>query len=294
MGFLKRLFGGGKGGGHSGRSLAELAERLGETEQALASFVPSYRAVKIPKKRKGAFRTLQVPDDRTKHLQRQVLRRVLSEGKSHYAATGFERGSSIVTNARAHAGFPVVVRMDIEDFFDNTQLKRVEAWYRRRGWDRHATALLVKLTTHDGGLPQGAPTSPKLSNLVNAHMDRRLMALAGRLGGVYTRYADDITFSLADDSSGGVHTLCTVTKMIAYEYGYRIHSRRKLHVRRSNHRQLVTGLVVNDGTPRLPREVRRRLRAIEHRMATTGRASLSPAQLEGWRALRRMVEGQGG
>jgi retron-type reverse transcriptase len=290
MGFLRRLFG---GGGHSGRTLAELAERLGETEQALASFAPSYRAVKIPKKRKGAFRTLQVPDDRTKHLQRRVLRRVLSEGRSHYAATGFERGSSIVTNAKAHAGFPVVVRMDIQDFFDNTQARRVEEWYRRRGWDKGATAFLVRLTTHERGLPQGAPTSPRLSNLVNAQMDRRLMALAGRFKGVYTRYADDLTFSLAEDDGGTVHTVCAVTRMIAYEYGYKIHLRRKLHVRRSNHRQLVTGLVVNDGTPRLPREVRRRLRAIEHRMATTGEASLTPAQLEGWRALRRMVEDRG-
>jgi hypothetical protein len=148
---------------------------------------------------------------------------------------------------------------------------------------------LARLTTHNGSLPQGAPTSPKVSNHLNERLDARLHGFAAASGAVYSRYADDITFSLDVDDGSVVHALIRFTDKVVSEAGYRLHRQRKLHIRRRHERQIVGGLVVND-RPRLPREARRWLRAVEHRVATGEKPTLSNEQLAGWRAYRSMVE----
>ena len=171
--------------------------------------------------------------------------------------------------------------------FGSTPATRVRRYFRYV-WDPDAADVLARLTTHAGSLPQGAPTSPKLSNHLNERIDARLAGFAASRGAVYSRYADDITFSLAADDGRTVHDLIRFTDKVVTEAGYRLHRRRKLHVRRRHERQLVGGLVVND-RPRLPRERRRWLRAVEHR-ARSGSATLTEGQLAGWRAYRSMVE----
>ena len=101
-----------------------------------------------------------------------------------------------------------------------------------------------------------------------------------------------MTFSM-DEGASRVGSLIHGVKWIVEEEGYRLHRRKKLHVRRAHRRQLVTGLVVNERV-NLPRETRRWLRAVEHRLRTTGSASLGEEQVAGWRALVSMVETQRG
>ena len=309
-----------------GHDVDELARRLGVEAGALRSFEPRYREFTIPK-RSGGRRRILAPNDETKQLQRRVLRRLLARLAAHPAAMGFERGKSIVTNARAHQGQAVVLRFDLVDFFPSTRADRAGRYFRRIGWNRRATGVLVRLCTYEGSLPQGAPSSPRLSNLINHRLDARLAGMAAKLGGVYTRYADDIAISLPNEDcprdwiirSGlpPVFGLETITERIRFlrafvrrvveEEGYRLHRRKKLSVRRRHHRQTVTGLVVNDRV-NLPRSTRRWLRAVEHRtrLAQPGqpttsrppgspfpkRPTLTPAQLEGWRALRSMIDRQ--
>ncbi|MBP7933957.1 MAG: RNA-directed DNA polymerase [Phycisphaerae bacterium] len=271
--------------------LADLVRRLGLSEAELRAVRASYREFEVPK-RSGGTRRLAAPEPALKALQKRILRRALGRLKAHPAATGFERGHSIVTHALFHAGKAVVVRIDIQEFFASTAACRVEDYLRRIGWDAEATAALVKLCTHNGGLPQGAPTSPRLSNLVNRGLDARMQRLAAGLSACYSRYADDLTFSFdRDQSSADVRRLIGGAKAIITACGYRMHLKRKLHVRRCHQRQQVTGLVVN-GQPSLPRETRRRLRAIEHHLRTGRPASLTPEQLAGWDSLRSMIETQ--
>jgi RNA-directed DNA polymerase len=108
---------------------------------------------------------------------------------------------------------------------------------------------------------------------------------------VYTRYADDFTFSLQQDDRAAIHKLIRDTKRIVADSGYELHQGRKLRIRRRHQRQLVTGLVVNSAV-NLPRRLRHRLRAVEHHLATGRPATLTPAQLAGWHALRRMITAQ--
>lgn len=268
----------------------ELARRLGLSAETLECCMPAYRVFHLPK-RSGGRREIAAPDAPLKALQRQVLRRVLARLRAHASAKGFERGESIVTNARVHRGRAVVLSFDIKDFFASTDAQRVTAYLRRIGWDRQAANWLTKICTRDGGLPAGAPTSPRLANLVNQAMDARLAGLARRFGATYTRYADDLTFSLPQTDERQVAALIGSVRVIVREYGYKLHQRRKLRIRRAHQQQRVTGLVVNEAV-NLPRQTRRRLRAIEHHLRTGRPATLTPAQYAGWAALRHMVDQQ--
>lgn len=260
------------------------------------------------------MRTIQSPDDQLKKVQRLILHRVLGRLRAHDCAHGFEAGRSIVTNALPHANSAVILKLDIRNFFPATTTDRVRAYFRKIGWDTAAADALTRICTHKGGLPQGAPTSPRLSNLVNFAMDARL---AGAAAGfflldkydvtrfcmvpgthttvpmAYTRYADDITFSFDEDDSGAIHTLIQIVKYVLEDYGYELHQRTKLQIRRRHERQMITGLVVNEHV-QLPRETRRRLRAMQHRMAKNSEITISAEQFAGWEALEHMIETQSG
>jgi retron-type reverse transcriptase len=270
-----------------GKTVEELARRLGMPADELRAFRPKYTQAFVPK-RNGGQRRLSVPDAKTKALQRLLLRRLLARLRRDPCAVGFERGQSIVHNALPHVGKRVIVRLDVVDFFPATRPDRLEAYFRRIGWNAEASSLLVKLTTYKGGLPQGAPTSPRLSNLVNIQLDWQMERLAKKRKGAYTRYADDITFSFPKDYPRRVRGVIQKARRILKWHGYEMHRRRKLHIRRRHQRQMVTGLVVN-WRVNLPRERRRLLRAVRHRISTGKPATMTPAQLQGWEGLQKMI-----
>lgn len=270
-----------------GLGVDELARRLGITTDELRAFRPRYAERYIPKS-KGGRRRLLVPDPATKQMQRRLLRRVFARLGAHPAACAFERGKSIVDAARPHAARAVVIKIDVVDFFDSTTAGRLDDYFRRIGWNAEAAAELVRLTTYDAGLPQGAPTSPRLSNLVNFYLDVQLAARAKKRKGHYTRYADDITFSFPKDYPKRVRGVVLSTKRILKMYGYRMHTGSKLRTLRRHQKQAVTGLIVNDKV-NLPRKTKRWLRAARHRLSHGQQATLTPAQLKGWEAFEKMI-----
>jgi hypothetical protein len=308
--FLKRRIAGGKRPQPGTLSTLDLAKRLGMEAEELRSIEAVYQEFTIPK-RSGGHRVILAPAPALKAVQRRILQRLLRKLKCHPAVHGFECGRSIVTNAFLHAGQAVVVRMDLKDFFRTTSVERVRDYYYKIGWNKESTQLLLRLCTYRDGLPQGAPTSPRLSSLVNARMDSRLAAMATsafvsrarnpRTGAtrpretdcraVYTRYADDLTFSFAIPDAETIHNVIWFAKKILHAEGYELHMKKKLQIRRWYDRQLVTGLVVNERV-NLPRELRRRLRAVEHHLRTGRPATLTPDQLAGWRAFQAMVTRQ--
>lgn len=269
----------------------ELASWLGIELVALEAVEPSYHQFTIAK-RSGGKRTISAPSKELKRIQRLINRRLLSGLQSHPNVTGFEKGHSIVTNANIHTNKAVVVRMDIKDFFASTGPERIERFFRRIGWDADASKLLTKLCTYKNGLPQGAPTSPRLSNLVNYPIDARLSALALKISASYTRYADDMTFSFEEDDRHRIAGAIVVTKTVFKKYGYKLHQKKKLRITRQHQRQQVTGLVVNEKA-QLPRKTRRWLRAVNHHIETGRQVTLTDAQRAGWQALESMIEDQG-
>jgi hypothetical protein len=243
----------------------------------------NYRRFEIPK-RDGTPRAIWAPLPRLKAAQRWVLHNVVERLRAHGAVHGFLVGRSTVTNAQQHAASRVVVKIDLKDFFPTITLPRVKGVFRKAGYREQVSTLLALLCTEsprevvqrDGKtlyvslgprcLPQGAPTSPAITNALCLRMDRRLAAAAAKLGWRYTRYADDLTFSLPVAHTGKplLGALLGLVHKIAQAEGFTVHPD-KTRVARSGGRQAVTGLVVNGGAPpRVPRALRRQLRAAAH------------------------------
>lgn len=253
-----------------------------------------YRRWLIPK-RDGSSRTITAPKRDLKRAQRWALRSVFDKLPVHGAAHGFLAARSVVTNAAVHAGADTIVKIDIKDFFPTVTWWRVRGLLRKAGMSEGPATLIALLSTESPRdmvqfrgkahyvatgprvLPQGAPTSPAITNAICLRMDRRMSGIARKLGLRYTRYADDLTFSWrlpAKAPEGArprapIGALLYAVKDILRAEGFRIHPS-KTTVMRSGDRQKVTGLVVNrptgnstEGVPdaRVPRETVRHLRA---------------------------------
>jgi RNA-directed DNA polymerase len=270
-----------------GRGIADLAKLLVVDAEALKRAPCTYREVFIPK-RNGGQRRLLVPNRELKDIQRSILRGVLARWRPHPAATAYRCGKSIVDNARPHVGRAVVIKMDLVDFFTSCAAERIEYLFRLHGWNREAARLLARLTTTEGGLPQGAPTSPALSNSFLVPFDIALDRHVRRYKGTYTRYADDITMSFPKDYPRRIRGCVQKVRRLALWWGLRAHVGRKSLILRRHQQQRVTGLVVNDCV-NLPRRQRRLLRAIAHRQRIGSAATMSSAQFAGWKAYAAMV-----
>lgn len=245
-----------------------------------------YRRFTIPKS-DGTERAIWAPLPKLKEAQWWILRNIVEKLPVHGSAHGFLPGRSTLSNARPHRQSQIVVQMDIRNFFPTVVLPRVKGVFRKAGYREQIATLLALICTespreiveHDGTtyyiamgqrcLPQGAPTSPALTNTLSMRMDRRLRGIARKYGWRYTRYADDLTFSLPLTHQGPPHTgaLMGLVKRIVADEGFQIHSG-KTRVSRKGSRQKVTGLVVNgDGPARVPRMLKRQIRAAIHNLS---------------------------
>jgi RNA-directed DNA polymerase len=214
----------------------------------------NYSTFRIAKRRSGS-RVIQAPSSKLKHIQRYVRRYITSKLPSSDRAHGFRTGRSIITNAEPHVGAKLVVRYDLKDFFGSVKEPAVRYLFRRAGYSPAVAELLTAVCTLGGALPQGAPTSPDLANLAAVRLDHRLHGLADQRGFVYTRYADDLTFS--GEGIEGSRTRRAI-EFIIRDSGFAPNERKTAYLSRAT-RQRVTGLVVNDKV-NWPRDTRRWLR----------------------------------
>lgn len=239
----------------------------------------------VPKK-SGGTRMLSAPHRRLAAAQEWILHNILNKLPTEEAAHGFVAGRSIVTNASPHTGRAVVVNMDLEGFFPTIAFPRVRSVFHRLGYSPAVATILALLCTecprrkveYSGqtlfvatgprGLPQGACTSPALSNQVARRLDKRLQGIANKMQLTYTRYADDITFSGNAELSERVGYVMARIRHIAQDEGFSVNDA-KSRVLRRNTAQAVTGLVVNDRVG-VARAKVRRVRAILHQAKKTG------------------------
>ena len=253
--------------------------------QREASTYSHYTRFEIPK-RSGGMRAIWAPLPTLKQAQHWILHEILERLVVHGAAHGFLSGRSIVTNAAEHCNSQLLVKLDIENFFPSISWKRVKGVFRKAGYPEQIATLLALLCTEapreivqDNGktyyvalaercLPQGAPTSPALTNALCLRLDRRITGFADKAGWRYTRYADDLTFSFAADNSqeADISRLLGTVKRILGEEGFNVNVK-KTHVIRQHQAQQVTGLIVN-GTqaPRVSRNLKRQMRAALHNL----------------------------
>ena len=279
--------------------LAWLSDVKGLERTVAAERLRNYRYAAVPR-RSGLPRVIEAPKLRLKEVQRWVLREILDRLPVHDAAQGFTRGRSVIDHARRHSGQPAVLRLDLADFFASVSAGRVFGLFRTAGYDPAVAHVLTGLTTNavpphvwtvvraaaagspvpasfrlgrqlaTPHLPQGAPTSPALANLVAFRLDRRLSGLAAVQGLRYTRYADDLTFS-GPSLARRASALTTFVGEIVHQEGFALNADKSV-LRTRAARQSVCGIVVN-ATPNVTRAEYDRLKAILHNAARHGPSS---------------------
>jgi len=264
-------------------------------------------------KRSGGWRLIEMPKARLRTLQRRLLHGLLEYVPPHEAVHGFRAGHSILTNARAHIGRRVVLRMDLQDFFLTIGGARVDALFRTLGYPAEVARILMALCANrvpagvlrprDAAkyafelpdadwitrkrygawhLPQGAPTSPALANLCAFRLDVRLQAAADKFQATYTRYADDLTFSGETELLRGIDRFIPLVGAIAAEEGLRVNFH-KTRVMTGALRQEVTGVVVNRKL-NLRRDAYDQLKATLHNCARRGPSAENRAALPDFRS----------
>jgi RNA-directed DNA polymerase len=244
-----------------------------------------YRRFQIPK-RSGGAREIATPRVFLKVVQRWILLNILYRRPLPALVTGFTPGRGLLANASFHLGQRYLVKIDIQDFFPSIRFGQVENVYRDFGFPGRVVTLLTKLSLLDGVLPQGAPTSPCLANLVFLPCDREILALADRHRVAYSRYADDLTFSSADPIRA---EFVNAAVKVIEDRSFRI-NRRKLRFSGPGQRLMTTGMVVNASAHPM-RRLRRQLRARFHQAQINPRQFTEQAnQLLGWAAYVNMYD----
>lgn len=226
-----------------------------------ASFDCQYHTHVIPKK-SGGKRTIEVPRPILKKLQRFLLESLERCALLHDSCHGFRKKHSIKSNALPHVGCEMVINFDIKDFFPSITRTKIKYMFRSLGHNDNAADFLTAVATRHGHLPQGAPTSPMIANILCFEMDNKLSSLAETHHANYTRYADDLTFS----GKQSILRSLPAIKQIVKDEGFELNPS-KFRIQRKGKRQEVTGLIVNDKVS-VPRNRRKKLRAAIHRVAS--------------------------
>ena len=295
------------------RTEPELAGALGVTVKQLRYYsthrerdrAPHYITYAIAK-RSGGTRQIHAPKQRLKALLRRVQRELVAKLPVSSHAHGFVAGRSVKSGAVPHVGQPVLLRLDIKDFFPSVTMPRVRGYLIALGYSYPVAATLAVLVTEAPRQPvdidgtiyhvpvgpracvQGAPTSPGLCNAIAMRLDRRLAGLAKQHGFTYTRYADDMTFS--GPSERAAHRLRRAAERVIREEGFEVNAA-KTRVMRSGGRKIVTGVIV-DRVLGLSRQQRRKIRAMLHHARTRGADAKRRAQLAGLLAWVQMLNPQ--
>lgn len=265
-----------------------LTDPKGWLPAAGQSRLAHYHCQWIPKPA-GGVRLIEAPKRRLKAIQRKIHEEILRHVPPHEAAHAYRPGRSMVTALTPHTGQETVWHLDLTSFFWSIGSGRVRRFFRRIGYPEGVAGVLTGLCTSRVApglleaaplserekqqllarhLPQGAPTSPALSNLCAFRLDCRLSALSARYDVRYTRYADDLVFSCGPKLRRRLPGFRNTVLTILIDEGFQIR-RRKTRVLRRGQRQQVGGLILNE-TLNVPRVEYDTLRAILHDCGRNG------------------------
>jgi RNA-directed DNA polymerase len=250
------------------------------------SRINHYMRFSIPKKT-GGERKISAPMRRLKGAQYWVLQNILERVALHESAHGFVQQRSIVSNAVPHVAADLVINMDLKDFFPTITMPRVKGVFQTLGYSEAIASILALLCTEaevdeimldeekwyvgsgERFLPQGAPTSPAITNILCYRLDCRMEGLAKKFGYIYTRYADDLTFSCTTpESIKNINAIKKYVLQIVEDEGFILHPD-KTKIMRKGSRKEVTGIVVNE-KPSLDRKKVRQFRALLHQIELDG------------------------
>lgn len=240
------------------RELSSLEQDLGipvKTLYAVSNNLRGhYRKVQIPKK-SGGYRKLSVPDEVLKKIQRQIADVLLIHMPISRYAKAYRFGSTTLKNAKPHVGKPLVLKLDILHFFDSIRYIDVkDKVFPAKIYAENIRILLSMLCYYKDFLPQGAPTSPAITNILMYDFDEVVGRWGRERGIAYTRYCDDMTFSGDFDPAEVIRFVKLELKKMGF-----LLNEQKTKIQQAGQQQSVTGIVVNE-KPNVSASYRRKLR----------------------------------
>ena len=227
------------------RELSSIEQDLGFPAKTLYGLSNNlekhYHSVFIPKS-DGSKRKLCVPDLILKQVQKSIADNILIQYPISRYAKAYKPGSSVQKNARPHVGKKKVLKLDIEGFFDHILYSQVKdtVFYKEK-YSEHIRILLTMLCYFKESLPQGAPTSPAITNIIMYNFDETVGSFCEKKHIAYTRYCDDMTFSGDFDEK----EVIAFVKDELYKLGLFLKNRKTVVIP-STKCQCVTGIVVNE------------------------------------------------
>lgn len=227
------------------KELASIEQDLGFPAKTLYGLSNNlekhYHNVFIPKS-DGSRRKLSVPDLILKKVQRSIADNILTQYPISRSAQAYKPGSSIQRNARAHIGKKKILKLDIEGFFDHIHYSQVkDIVFSKEKFSEPIRILLTMLCYYKESLPQGAPTSPAITNIIMYDFDETVGDFCNNKKIAYTRYCDDMTFSGDFDE----REIIGFVRSELLKLGLFLKNR-KTAVIPATKRQMVTGIVVNE------------------------------------------------
>ncbi len=212
-----------------------------KTLYAISNRVESnYNVYKI-KKNNGSYRTIYAPKPLLKSIQRKILKNILNNKKISNYAKAYHEGISLKDNAYPHLDKKTILKLDIIDFFENINFYDVyKSCFNTPYFPPEVGQLLTYLCTYESRLPQGAPTSSYISNLVMKEFDEEIGDYCKQRDISYTRYSDDMTFS----GDFNPRELITKVRKMLYKLNLKINNK-KIHIINNSQQQNVTGIIVN-------------------------------------------------
>lgn len=248
--------------------LGHLARLIGVETRSLAAVANNpggnYRTFSIPKRR-GGERQISTPSPLLLHCQRWILNNILNAIEPSEHAKGFVKGRSVIQHAEVHRDGEYLLTVDLKDFFPSIGIRRGISVFLRAGYSPSVSFILANMCFLNNTLPQGAPTSPQLSNIVAKRLDVRLSGLAKTANVAYSRYADDLAFS----GSSPVNGILPLVRQIVLSEGFFINDDKIRHMGPGSSK-IITGISVSRGILKLPRSSVRAIKQESHFLITRG------------------------
>ncbi|OUO35056.1 reverse transcriptase domain-containing protein [Olsenella sp. An290] len=269
---------------------AQLAEYCGVSWDELkmlayANRIKRYTEWLVPKRNGEGFRRISSPMANLRRVQRAIANGLSEFYSPLKCVYGFVCERNVAMNALQHARKRTVLTLDLKDFFPSISAPRVRGLFMKAmDFPQDVADTLTNLVCYEGSLPQGAPTSPVISNMICFKMDRALLNFAANSGFTYTRYADDLVFSSTSAYSArkmvdqGKNVVDGINRFIIdtiESNGFEINER-KVHVANRGSRQIVNGIIVNQKC-NIRRSQYREFRALFHRWIREGCSSAAAA-----------------
>ena len=245
-----------------------LAKLLGLKDEVLARIVNDSRSFyynySIPK-RQGGYREISSPFPVLLEAQKWIYQNILIKQPLHPNSMGFRQNISVVDNAKMHLNRPVILKMDIENFFPSIKLNRIISIFRNLGYTKKISYYLASICSLYRVLPQGGATSPAISNIITKRLDYRLSGLALKFDLKYSRYADDFTFSGKAIPVRVIDYIESIVKDESFSI-----NKNKTKLLNENKQKIITGISISSGKLTIPKKRKREVRKNVYHILSKG------------------------